>query len=153
MKYEVVCTKSYLDVGLMIEQDNQLKPKRVLARSFTYSSDREYGIYEGLTWVKTGVFLSKDEWIEISHNKPTDKILSELGINKTNYEESINHIENCIKLTTNVSGDWHILEINGTEFASGHSISEYDWLELLRKHFGCNIETDCISDEEMELRC
>lgn len=62
-------------------------------------------------------------------------------------------MEQFIKLTTCESGDWNILEINGTEFASGHSISEYYWLELLRKHFGCNIEVNCISDEEMESRC
>lgn len=92
MKYEVVCTKSYLDVGLMIEQDDKLEPKRVLARSSTYSSDREYGIYEGLTWIKTGVFLSKDEWIEISHNKPTDQILSELDIKKENVNKKLDLI-------------------------------------------------------------
>lgn len=62
-------------------------------------------------------------------------------------------MEQFIKLTTCESGDWKILEINGVEWTSGHSISDYEWLELLRKKFCCNIEVDCISDEEMELRC
>lgn len=58
-----------------------------------------------------------------------------------------------IKLTTCESGDWQILEINGTSWASGHSISEDDWLGLLSEHFDCMIERENISDEEMELRC
>lgn len=58
-----------------------------------------------------------------------------------------------IKLTTCESGDWQILEVNGTVWASGHSISEHTWLGLLSEHFDCQIECDCISDEEMELRC
>lgn len=62
-------------------------------------------------------------------------------------------METYIKLVTCASGDWNILEINGVKFASGHSIPEHTWLELLHKHFSCNIETDCIPDEEMELRC
>ena len=82
MKYEIVCTKSYLDIGLLIETNNELKPKRVLARASTYSTDSEYGGVETLTWLKTGVFLSKDEWKNISYNKATDQILSELGIYK-----------------------------------------------------------------------
>ena len=61
-------------------------------------------------------------------------------------------MQKFVKLTTCESGDWQILEINGQEFFSGHNIPSYNWLELLRKHFGCNIETECISDEEMELR-
>ena len=90
MKYEVVCSKSYLDVGLLIEQNDKLEPKRVLARASTYRIDGEYGVYAGMTWIKTGVFLSKDEWIEVTYNKPTDQILIELGIiNKENDKESI----------------------------------------------------------------
>lgn len=84
MVYEVVCTKSYLDIGLLIEKNDELKPKRVLARALAYSSDPEpeYGGVETLTWVHTGVFLSKDEWKNISCDKATDQILSELGIEK-----------------------------------------------------------------------
>lgn len=94
MKYEVVCSKSYLDVGLLIEQNDKLEPKRILARASTYRRDGEYGVYAGMTWVKTGVFLSKDEWIEISYNKPTDQILRELGINKENNQGSIDEDPN-----------------------------------------------------------
>ena len=62
-------------------------------------------------------------------------------------------MEQTITLTTSKSGDWQILEINGTEWASGHSISNVDWLGLLSEHFNCQIEAKCISDEEMEARC
>lgn len=57
-----------------------------------------------------------------------------------------------VKLTTCESGDWEILEVNGKEWASGHSISVHDWLGLLSEHFDAQIECDCISDEEMEMR-
>lgn len=62
-------------------------------------------------------------------------------------------MKQTITLTTSKSGDWQILEINGTEWASGHSISDVDWLSLLSEHFDCQIEAICISDEEMEARC
>lgn len=62
-------------------------------------------------------------------------------------------MEQFVKLITCESGDWQILEINGREWASGHSISENDWLGLISEHFDCQIARDCISDEEMELRC
>lgn len=87
MKCEVVCTASYLDVGLLIEKNNKSKPKRVLARASTYGSDNEYGAVECLNWINTGVFLSKEELKNISYNKPTDQILDELGIEKEIYLE------------------------------------------------------------------
>lgn len=90
MVYEVVCTKNYLDVGLLIEKTYHSKPKRVLARASTYSSDHEYGGVETLTWVNTGVFLSKEEWKNVSYNKATEEILNELGIVKKNYSGSVN---------------------------------------------------------------
>ena len=62
-------------------------------------------------------------------------------------------MKQTITLTTSKSGDWQILEINGTEWASGHSISNVDWLSLLGEHFNCQIEVTWISDEEMEARC
>lgn len=58
-----------------------------------------------------------------------------------------------VKLTNCESGDWQIREVDGVEWASGHSISEVDWLGLLSEHFDCMIECACISDEEMEARC
>ena len=58
-----------------------------------------------------------------------------------------------VKLTTCESGDWQILEVDGVEWASGHSVSAHDWLVLLSEHFDCQIATERISDEEMELRC
>lgn len=86
MKYEVVCTKRYLDVGLLIEQRG-FKPKKVLARASTYS-DRgsEYGGVETVDWIRTGIFLSEYEWNKITCDKPTNQILDELGINRTVYK-------------------------------------------------------------------
>ena len=81
MIYEVVCTSSYLDVGLLVEKNSKSEPKRVLARTYN-GEDREYGGVESQAWVNTGVFLSKDEWNNISYKKGTDDILKELGIEK-----------------------------------------------------------------------
>lgn len=58
-----------------------------------------------------------------------------------------------IKVTNCESGDWQILEIDGVEWASGHRLTEHDWLGLLSEHFDAQIECECISDEEMESRC
>ena len=82
MKYEVVCTENYWDVGLTIDWDLKSNPTRVLARSSSYDMDAEYGGVELLTWIRTGIFLSIDEWKDISYNKSTDDILEELGIKK-----------------------------------------------------------------------
>lgn len=91
MRYEVVCTKSYLDIGLLISENAHSKPRRVLARHSTYSKDgREYGGVQSVEWIRTGVFLSEKEWREISCDKPTDRILVELGISKKTYSENEN---------------------------------------------------------------
>lgn len=58
-----------------------------------------------------------------------------------------------VKLTTSESGDWQILEVNGVEWASGHTISETDWLGLISEHFDGMIERTVIPDEDMETRC
>lgn len=81
MIYEVVCTSSYLDVGLLVEKNSKSEPKRVLARTYN-GEEREYGGVESQAWVNTGVFLSKDEWNNISYKKDTNDILKELGIEK-----------------------------------------------------------------------
>jgi len=102
MLYEVVYTQSYLDVGLCIERNDKFKPKRVLARASRYSkhingsNDREYGGVEAITWINTGVFLSKDEWRNISYDKDTDQILRELGIEKKVYLENEKEYEDII---------------------------------------------------------
>lgn len=94
MVYEVICTEHYLDVGLLIGKNDKSKPKRVLARASTYGSNGIYGGVETLAWVNTGVFLSKDEWKNISYNKSTDQILDELGIEKKIYPEIKKRDEN-----------------------------------------------------------
>ena len=58
-----------------------------------------------------------------------------------------------IKITTCDRGDWIIVEIDGKEVASGHTITIYDWMQILQEHFGANVTEECISDEEMEMRC
>ena len=62
-------------------------------------------------------------------------------------------MDKFVKLTTSESGDWQILEVDGVVWASGHSISENDWLELISENFDGLIERKTISDEEMEARC
>lgn len=59
-----------------------------------------------------------------------------------------------IKLTTNESCDWSILEVDcGETFRrSGHSINKWDWIELLEA-LGYKVECATITDEEMEERC
>lgn len=87
MKYEVVCTKRYLDIGLLVEQRG-FRPKRVLARASTYGGkDRKYGGVETVDWIKTGVFLSIYEWNKITCDKPTNQILDELCISRTTYRD------------------------------------------------------------------
>ena len=91
MKYEVVCTKHYFDIGLLISEGIDSQPTRVLARHSTYSeSGREYGGVQAVEWIRTGVFLSEKEWREISCDKPTDRMLVELGIAKKPYSENKN---------------------------------------------------------------
>lgn len=104
MKYEVVCTKHYHDIGLCLETNNKLEPKRVLSRATYYGSDTEYGGVEIVTWVKTGVFLTKDEWNNISYNKATDQILRDLCIEKKieredddNMSEHFKYVKECLK--------------------------------------------------------
>ena len=84
MVYEVVCSEHYLDVGLLVEKNHKSEPKRIRARSSTYSRSHEYGGVEYVKWINTGVFLSTDEWNKITYNKPTEQILKELGIVKPN---------------------------------------------------------------------
>ena len=57
---------------------------------------------------------------------------------------------NNIKVTNCDSGDWEILQYEDFE-ASGHSLSTYDWVRLL-KYLGYEVEEETISDEEMEKR-
>lgn len=54
-----------------------------------------------------------------------------------------------LKLTTCESGDWEILELNGKRIAENHHMSNWDWINLL-KRLKIDIECVCISDEEME---
>ena len=88
MKYEVVCTEEYLDVGLLVEIDGNRNPKKILVRNLTYNLGSYYGGIENLEWIYTGVFLSVEEWNKITFNKHTDQILQELNIHKKSILES-----------------------------------------------------------------
>ena len=84
MKYEVVYTRAY-DVGLLIEVDEENIPQRVLARKSSCSErEREYGGAWTVNWIKTGVFLTKDEWHKISCNRDNSQILKYLGVKMKN---------------------------------------------------------------------
>ena len=56
-----------------------------------------------------------------------------------------------IKLISNEGGDWEVLKVDsGEDFQEeGHSISNWDWIELLG-FLGYNVEEIEISDEKME---
>ena len=56
-----------------------------------------------------------------------------------------------IELISCESGDWEILTVNyGEDFqASGHSISNWDWIRLL-SILGFEVDKKEISDEDME---
>ena len=93
-KYEVVCSEHYYDVGLLIEKDYKLRPKRVLARNYG-TQDAEFGGVEFVNWINTGIFLSEKEWNEITYNKSTQRIIDYLGIERkaTMAKKVINGLE------------------------------------------------------------
>jgi len=55
-----------------------------------------------------------------------------------------------IEIINNESGDWSVLLVDGREFASGHSISKWDWIDMIKSVFGVKVESKEISDEDME---
>ena len=62
-------------------------------------------------------------------------------------------MKKSVRLTTSESGDWQILEVDGVEWASGHTIPDTDWLGLISEHFDGMVESTVIPDEDMETRC
>lgn len=87
MKYEVVCSEGYFDVGLLVELCGT-DPKKILSRKST-CSESCYGGIEKIIWIHTGVFLSVEEWNKITLDKTTDQILQELNIAKNKIVEPI----------------------------------------------------------------
>lgn len=53
-----------------------------------------------------------------------------------------------VKIISNESGDWEVLQCDEFE-ATGHSLSKYDYKELL-EYLGYDCDIEEISDEEME---
>lgn len=132
MEYEVVCSEHYLDVGLLIEKDYKLKPKRIRARSSTYSPKAEYGGVEHVAWINTGVFLSEKEWDKITFNESTDKILNKLRIKKKG--------KNMAKKTING------LEVNGENIITSLKIIKQvceDNRATNGSNCPFNIDSDC----------
>lgn len=63
-------------------------------------------------------------------------------------ERGKNMANNKIKIITNESGDWEILQYEDFE-ASGHRLDIWDYRNLL-EFLGYQVEVSEISDEEME---
>jgi hypothetical protein len=80
--YQVVCTESYWDVGLMILAGRDGTPRRVLGRSNRYSPRVEYGGVTYVKWVLTGIYMTEKAWLDLSYEKSTDQILAQLGIRR-----------------------------------------------------------------------
>lgn len=74
--------KVILMLGCLQKKNDKQEPKRVLSRAWHDNDEGEYGAVEKLDWIRTGVFLTKDEWRKISYKKGTDEILNELGVKK-----------------------------------------------------------------------
>ena len=77
-----------------------------------------------------------------------ENVLSDIGERWEQLKDSFlrgESMEKFVKLTTSESGDWQILEVDGVEWASGHSISADDWLGLISEHFGGMIDRATIS--------
>jgi len=79
---EVVCTKNYLDVGLAVGIDCQRKPTHVRAPATKLNPYGYYGGVRTLDWIRTGVYMTSDEWTKLTYGKHTTPILQELGIPK-----------------------------------------------------------------------
>lgn len=108
-----------------------------------------------------GMLESVDESVCASFDNDDQRAAYHTGVVNTlsaleallNDDEEDEQVDKFVKLIGCESGDWQILEVDGVKWASGHSISDVDWLGLLSEHFGAMIECKTISDEEMELRC
>ena len=75
-----------------------------------------------------------------------------VSLSLLNMEERYKMSKPLIELITCESGDWEVLRMNlGEDFNwGGHSISNQGW-KLLLERLGYEVETKCISDEDMEM--
>lgn len=114
----------------------------------------DYGKYKGILKNENG---KCENYIPVSM---AVKIVKAAGLNgvlgyltKEDYFEldTKNDNHKRIIITTNESGDWSILQY-GDEFeTSDHSLSNWDWLMLLRQ-LGYEVEVIEVSNEEMEIQ-
>lgn len=114
----------------------------------------DYGKYKGILKNENG---KCENYIPVSM---AVKIVKAAGLNgvlgyltKEDYFELDTKNDNPkrITITTNESGDWSILQY-GDEFeTSDHSLSNWDWLMLLRQ-LGYEVEVIEVSNEEMEIQ-
>lgn len=134
-RYEIVCTEDYLDIGLCVERDKDLKPTRVLARLFPHSTlssygAPEYGAVENLKWINTRKFMSIEKWRKVSYNKSTEQILNELGIKKRKRLLTKPKIENKhIDLVRVAESDNFVIEYDKVGKMYRVSFSEDEHLE------------------------
>lgn len=130
MYYEVVCTRNYLDIGLLLKECNGV-PKRVKARTTSLRQNAEFGGVE-LFLIKTDVFLTEKEWDEITFEKTTDEIIKILKIKKKD-------INNMAK--KNING----LEVNGENIITSLKIIKQvceDNQSTNGKNCPFNVDTD-----------
>lgn len=107
----------------------------------------DYGKYKGVLKNKNG---KCENYIPVSM---AVKIVKAAGLNggKEDYFEldRENNTTEKISITVNKSGDRSILQYGGEFKVIGHSLSNWDWLMLLRQ-LGYEVDVIEISDAEME---
>lgn len=65
--------------GIQITPDDN--PTRVMARFSRYSgASHEYGEVKHMIWYHTNVFLTIDEWREVSYERTTEQIMNYLCV-------------------------------------------------------------------------
>lgn len=84
IRYEIVCTRNFLDIGLMINSFNGI-PTQILARPYD-GCEREYGGVESVKWYKTGKFTTRSEWNKIAAERYGIDLVDYFGLGKTNFD-------------------------------------------------------------------
>lgn len=124
---EVVHTKHYLDVGLVIEHDKLGNPKRIRARYYASNPKAEYGGVDYVTWIKTGIFLSEKEWDKITLNKTTPQIIAYLKIERKKENNKVNDVWK--KIFKKYIDDFHAID----KLESDNIIDDEDTYKLKNK--------------------
>ena len=87
IKYEIVCTRNFLDVGLMSASFDG-KPTCILARPFQ-GKEREYGI-GNCRWYRTGKYITRYEWNKTTEELTNPQIVTYYRLtNKVEFEDEL----------------------------------------------------------------